>query len=244
MYVVLMGLNLKSSKDWIVKGVILIICLLFVAISIQPAWAQEDKVPQCPKTALVKLGDHVFKVPRTQAHIGYKGKISAVPCKGSPVEAIHVSFFEHGVPLPGLGKTASFLITLSLTSKAGEEHYVEKSLREEHKTLKDLPREGSFYRDDSFHKYMKAAIFISANNNLTDVDGKPLVFGCGYPGALGCETSLKWRDGIWVSIWPVRAGADPNVPMEEWNQLFPDIMKRLAAREITTTDGKKMGGVK
>lgn len=58
-------------------------------------------------------------------------------------------------------------------------------------------------------------------------------------GALGCETSFKWRDDIWVTIRPVPTIR--GVPMEDWNQLFPEIMKRLAAREITTTRENKAG---
>lgn len=182
-----------------------------------------------PKTVFVKMGDHIFEVPRDARLFLQNNEkmVSYNSCENSltnPVEVNHMSFFDNEVPLPDHKGSASIQFELYSLPHPHQDQldYIEMILKEEKITIKNLPREGDFY------KYKGE--YIAADNQLKTPDGRPVVFSCGWGGPLNCITIFTWHKSFLVQI---EGATNSNMPMDGWKELYPELLQRLADHEIT-----------
>jgi|GEM_PF-6333254 len=213
-----------SQKNWIV---LILLALAFIGIAISNSRTQIRITKNCSENQYVKIGDHIFYIPKTTSGVFKDGELISQVCnntKETPIEADEFSFIGD-IKLNKYPETyrIQFLLKTGLEEEIRKGFLKYKDLLER-TSRKELMKDGKFYayyyKDVPMH-------YVPADKSketfvLSNCTPQETIFSC--------NLSTLWKPDIslHISLNPTK---DVVVPDEKsvtmWEKAYSQYIKAL-----------------
>ncbi len=254
----------------VLKGLgvaILVVPILAVGLFIGYLWMhQEARPPSDPscfysKTILIKIGSHLFNIPRNAYQAPYlegeniplepRNKEVCYRNGEPPINVTSVTILnmpikdvpEEGIPLYDIGYKRKkedfyYIPTLELKTclqEKCEDSFVaiKEQLEKENKKLTELPKEGNFYvLNDKTYKSIK--YYIAVENDFVTPEGNPMVVMCSLSN--GGDGKYNDCSGAYVlkdGVAVVINRLIESVPLEDWPDFYRAVRAFVEGLEVT-----------